>query len=104
MPSWSPDGTQIAFVSNRLRSLGPISSKANEDIWVMGIDGSRLLQFTRSPASDIAPSWSPDGKQIVFVSDRDGDDDLYVVDSSDWRKVSAVTDDTDNNLFPVWRH
>jgi TolB protein len=103
MPSWSPDGTQIAFVSNRLRSLGPISAKANEDIWVMGIDGSRLLQFTRSPASDIAPVWSPDGKQIVFASDRDGDDDLYVVDSSDWRKVAAVTDDTDNTLFPVWR-
>jgi Tol biopolymer transport system component len=104
MPAWSPDGTQIAFVSNRVRSPNLINAKGSEDVWIMGVDGSRLVQLTRSVGADIAPSWSPDGKQIVFASDRDGDADLYVVDSSDWRKVAAVTDDTDNNLFPVWRH
>ena len=61
-PSWSPDGTKIAFQSNRL---------GNPDIWVMNADGTGARPLTaNSLAEESAPEWSPDGQQIAFQSDR----------------------------------
>ncbi len=56
-PTWSPNGTQIAFVSDR---AGP------RNIWVMNADGSGLRRVTKSPCCQNRPSFSPDGSQIVF--------------------------------------
>ena len=61
-PSWSPDGTKIAFQSNRL---------GNPDIWVMNADGSGARPLTAdSYAEESVPEYSPDGQRIVFQSDR----------------------------------
>lgn len=119
-PVWSPDGTQIAFESNRVRRLGlgsdalPDSSElpgastetgtANWDVYVMDADGTGIIPFTKSPASDRYPNWSPDGKQIVFASDRDGDFDLYLVEVADRKKVTLLTDNTaENDMFTSWK-
>jgi dipeptidyl aminopeptidase/acylaminoacyl peptidase len=47
----------------------------------MSSDGSEVNQVTDSPATDHDPCWSPDGRQILFTSDRDGALDLYVMDA-----------------------
>ncbi|MBN1136836.1 MAG: PD40 domain-containing protein, partial [Anaerolineae bacterium] len=55
-PVWSPNGDQIAFVSDRSGAF---------DIWVMDSDGGDPVNLTRSPAQDRWPAWSPDGQWIA---------------------------------------
>src|SRR5690606_30395331 len=62
-PVWSPDGTRIAFMSDR---------DGNDEIYVMNADGSNVIRLTNNNAYDGMPAWSPDGSQIAFVSDRHG--------------------------------
>ncbi len=67
MPSWSPDGSQIAFISSRA-----YSSQAYSDVYIMAKDGSGVKRLTYDTALDWVPVWSPDGSQIAFLSNRDG--------------------------------
>ena len=55
-PDWSPDGSQIAFTSERVNGLS---------IFVMEADGTNVRQLTEGPF-DVVPKWSPDGKRIAF--------------------------------------
>jgi Tol biopolymer transport system component len=83
-PAWSPDGRKIAFVSNRDGAY---------QIYVMNADGSGQHALGASTvggrgkfvgevaAPDDAPSWSPDGRRIAFVSDRDGTYQVYVMNA-----------------------
>jgi Tol biopolymer transport system component len=88
-PAWSPDGRKIAFVSQRAGSM---------DVGVMNADGSgqRSLNrstLTRSRAARFIPqpAWSPDGRKILFVSDRDGLEAVYVMnaDGSGQRRLTS---------------
>ena len=69
-PAWSPDGKSLAFTSNR--STPDPDRNYNSDIWVVAADntdkGAHLTQVTTNPGSDRAPSWSPDGKWIAYVT------------------------------------
>ena len=71
-PAWSPDGKKIAFTSGFGFMIGP--GKPSADIYVINIDGSGLIQLTRDSGGNGSPAWSPDGKQIAFVSNRDADE------------------------------
>ncbi|MFC3052606.1 S9 family peptidase [Kordiimonas pumila] len=66
---WSPDGSEIAFVSNRTEEP---DSNTNSDIWVVSATPSgapaELRQITSNPGADHSPAWSHDGKTIAHVS------------------------------------
>ncbi|MCH7934975.1 MAG: protein kinase [Gemmatimonadetes bacterium] len=79
--SWSPDGQWIAFVNgnslfNNLRSLGNV---ATSSIWLAHIDGGDPVQVTDRDHLNMSPAWLPDSRHLLFVSDREGARDVFVV-------------------------
>ncbi len=82
-PAASPDGTAIAFMSQR---------DGNWEIYLVGTDGTGLRRLTDHPGQDGLPAWSPDGGWIAFVSDRDGEWAIWAVR----REGSAL-----RKLFPL---
>jgi dipeptidyl aminopeptidase/acylaminoacyl peptidase len=71
-PTWSPDGKNIAFVSN-------MSGRNN--LWLAPAEGGWPVQLTVSDQRQTAPAWSPDGKWIAYQADFDGDElwDIFLV-------------------------
>ena len=81
-PTFSPDGKQIVFVSNR---------DANLEIYLINVDGTNLRRLTDNRANENHPSFSPDGTQILFNSNRENEnEDVYVmnVDGTNPQKVT----------------
>jgi len=74
-PAWSPVGDRIAFWSGIENQYG--------QIWVINADGTGSRQLTDDPShrNNDDPSWSPDGKQILFGTGRDGRVEIWVMDS-----------------------
>ena len=92
-PAWSPDGRQIAFVSDRNgdRELYEGGSLYNADIFLMNADGTGVEQLTFDPGDGAGgPAWSPDGSSIAFVSGRDGPLAIFAIElaSDDVRRIS----------------
>jgi dipeptidyl aminopeptidase/acylaminoacyl peptidase len=64
-PQWSPDGTRIAFVSDRTGKA--YDGSHNTDVWVIPAVGGALTKISDHAFEDENPRWSPDGKQILFT-------------------------------------
>lgn len=99
LPSWSPDGTTIMYNAER---------DGNPEIYVMNADGSGQTRLTINAgrAEDVdfslgRPMWSPDGKQIVFETLRDGNSEIYVADA-DGRGMVNLTNHPASDYAPVW--
>jgi Tol biopolymer transport system component len=91
-PVSSPDGSRIAFASNR---------SGNWEIYVMDADGTDVQQVTNHPAVDEFPSWSPDGTRLAFDSTRSGNADIYTV-SVAGGTPTRLTFDPATDAKPAW--
>src|SRR6185503_5564557 len=73
----SPDGTTVVYT---VTSIDREKNRSISNLWLVPANGGPTVQLTKGEASDSTPRWSPDGKRIVFASNRDGKSALWVVD------------------------
>ena len=102
---WSPDNKKLAFISDR-------DGYPNLYVIERGIDDPKcsadpestlgLYQLTDTEGSEYDISWSPDGRQILFVSERDGNPEIYVMDNSGNNVVRLTRNDKVKDVQPVW--
>ncbi|MFZ0538602.1 MAG: S9 family peptidase [Candidatus Sulfotelmatobacter sp.] len=94
-PTWSPDGKQIAFISN-------MSGRNN--LWLVPAEGGWPVQLTVSDQRQTAPAWSPDGKWIAYQSDFDGDEqwDIFLVSPKTGKVVNLTSTREIAEQNPTW--
>jgi len=80
--AYSPDGSRVAFASNR---------DGNFEIYVVDADGGQPVRVTNTEANETEPAWSPDGQRLVFQSDASGAPQIWIM-SVDGSGQQALTD------------
>lgn len=102
MPQISPDGTKIVFCRYKTSA-----SNSPASIWVMNIDGTNVTEVMSNPNQQMfSPSWSPDGKKIVFqaAAKKGGSyntSDIFVM-NSDGGALTQLTTNDSSDMSPVW--
>lgn len=93
-PQISPDGTRIAFVSNR---------SGTSELWVQHVDGSGVMRLTTfgNEGHVSYPKWAPDGQALLFEVRQPGNADVYWIDARGG-SPQAVTTDAHLNILPSW--
>ena len=99
-PAWSTDGAKIVFQSNR---------DGNNEIYIIDAECAKIpegcpdevIRVTNSIYDDLEPEWSPDDEQIAFMSARDGNLEIYVM-NADGTAVTRLTNNPGVDGFPSW--
>jgi len=86
-PNISPDGKNILFTRSW---TDKINDRTRSNLWIVDIEGERVRELTHGDWRDSSPVWSPDGKKIAFLSDRDGTTQIHVM-WLDTREVAQLT-------------
>jgi len=114
-PWWSPDGRQIAYrawhptdsalVSYRELLTQRLVRPNRMELWVMNADGSGQRQITQLGGANFGPSWTPDGRRLIFSSNytqpHSGNFDLYLVNLDGTGLERVTTSDTFDG-FPMF--
>ncbi len=108
--SWSPDGKRIACVSNR---TGKDDYNANNDICLLSVDGSDMIQLTHTVGPEYTPVYSPDGKKIAYLGrirdhrSKESDAELrkvYVIPSDGGAPVNLTAPLDRWSQSPTWSY
>jgi dipeptidyl aminopeptidase/acylaminoacyl peptidase len=93
--TWSPDGKQIAFISN-------ISGRRN--LWLVPAEGGWPVQLTVSDQRQTSPAWSPNGKWIAYASDKNGNEqwDIFVVSVASGEVFNLSNTPAVSEEAPAW--
>lgn len=89
--AWSPDGTQIAYM---------VLENANIDVCIAQADGSAARCMGQAGMSNANPTWSADGSQIIFTSNRDGDWEIFSTSATELGTGTQLTNNEYNDLRP----
>jgi TolB protein len=93
-PSWSPDGTQLMFMSSML---------GNPELFIADASGQRPKRLTFSNGANTSPSWNPKtGQQVAFVSDRGGIPQLYTMNADGSSQAKVDLPDMGYVIDPAW--
>jgi Tol biopolymer transport system component len=90
----APDGKRLA--------IALYTAPTERDIYVINRDGSGFKDLSQTAGDDLHPSWSLDGKQIAFSSNRDGNYELYVM-NADGSNQTRITNNQAPDLEPAWQ-
>jgi TolB protein len=96
-PAWSPNGQFLVFAW--IRKYGP-GAPGSQDIYIMDVASKKWVQLTHEGGRNDFPSWSPDGRHIVFQSNRSGKDQIWTMlaDGSDQKPLTFAG----SNSQPNW--
>ncbi len=103
-PSFSPDGRFIAFSSDRPVEVSVDSSDyeyGHYNLLLLDLDSWKITPITKGEGNNTSPAWSPNGKKICFVSDRNGIYNLYLADL-DSSVVFPITNILSGCFSPSW--
>jgi len=93
----SPDGTRVAFVKQA-------SDTSDGDIWLLDLKTNASTRFTFGSSANIGPVWSPDSKEIVFSSNRDGAYNLYRKPADGSRAEQLLLKTPEHKRALSWSH
>jgi hypothetical protein len=99
MPAWSADGRVVVFHARRLGERE--EGVPTRNVWRVGADGDAERRLTNGTKDEYHASLSPDGRRLLFVSERNGSRDVWVADA-DGQNPVPLTDDPGTEDQPAW--
>lgn len=103
LPTGTPTPTPPIVVAKSLPSIAYMA-RQGEGLWqinVMDMDGTGATALAPSEVDDTSPAWAPSGRELVFVSQRDGNREIYAVDI-DGKNLRNLTNHPSDDWTPAW--